>query len=233
MTLVEPQPVSFLPGPIAPPIRITETGKSADKTFVTYTILSQIGGIQVEAVRRYSDFDTFRTLLVRLYPTTVVPPIPEKPSLAEYATSQGKVKDDPEIILMRKNMLQDFLNRLAFHPVLNRDHIYHRFIQGSDTWTEILNSSGYTNLLKQKDSISPLDKSSIKKSGIIILNNLKKNVNLHWQKILLSILTVILLTPINFIVVSRKIWKKLEKFIQKWVAFITLGLCQNHPWLVH
>lgn len=34
----------------------------------------------------------------------------------------------------RKRMLQTFLNRVAKHPELGRDHVFHRFIESGVVW---------------------------------------------------------------------------------------------------
>jgi len=94
--------------------------------------------------RRYSEFASFREALVRLYPTILIPPIPEKHSMctclhdetneADYAAAPRKATEDVNIIDHRKRMLQSFLNRLAQHPILRRDHVVHRFLTGDASW---------------------------------------------------------------------------------------------------
>jgi len=97
--------------------------------------------------RRYSEFASFRDALVRLYPTILIPPIPEKHSMcmrilvvivanwkADYAAAPRKATEDVTIIDHRKRMLQSFLNRLAQHAILRRDHVVHRFLTGDASW---------------------------------------------------------------------------------------------------
>ena len=38
------------------------------------------------------------------------------------------------MIARRKRMLQTFLNRLARHPILSNDHVFHRFLDGEVSW---------------------------------------------------------------------------------------------------
>ncbi|RUS24041.1 hypothetical protein BC938DRAFT_474215 [Jimgerdemannia flammicorona] len=90
--------------------------------------------------RRYSDFESLRKALSRLHPTVIVPPIPEKHSLSDYATLQRGVKDDPVMIEKRKRMLQSFLNRVANHPALSYEHVFHRFLETNVSWSEVLHS---------------------------------------------------------------------------------------------
>ncbi|KAI7885607.1 hypothetical protein K492DRAFT_233961 [Lichtheimia hyalospora FSU 10163] len=115
-------------------ITITSAQKQTiDKTtFVVYTVCFQ----EQQVKRRYSDFDSFRTALTRLYPDVLVPPIPEKHSLSEY-TQQVHGKDDQPMIDKRKRMLQRFLVRLANHPRLCHEHIFHRFLDHSVSWSEV------------------------------------------------------------------------------------------------
>ncbi|CAG8637647.1 1860_t:CDS:2, partial [Diversispora eburnea] len=91
-------------------IQINHAQKTNDNngsTFITYTI--NVG--EQEVKRRYSEFESLRKSLIRLYPTLIVPPIPEKHSIADYATMQSKAKEDVGTIERRKRMLQRFLNR--------------------------------------------------------------------------------------------------------------------------
>ncbi|CDS12195.1 hypothetical protein LRAMOSA04390 [Lichtheimia ramosa] len=107
--------------------------QTIDKTtFVVYTVCFQ----EQQVKRRYSDFDSFRTALTRLYPDVLVPPIPEKHSLSEY-TQQVHGKDDQPMIDKRKRMLQRFLVRLAEHPRLCHEHLLHRFLDHSVSWSEV------------------------------------------------------------------------------------------------
>ncbi|RCI03328.1 Autophagy-protein 20 [Rhizopus stolonifer] len=138
-------------------IQITNTEKQTDSTksshtFVTYTIMTKV---EKEANRRYSEFESFRKSLVKLYPTCLVPPIPEKHSFSDYTTH--KQKDDTTIIEKRKRMLERFLKRIADHPILHQEHIFHRFLDGNHTWSDILHSAPLLNL--PKDPLLPSENS--------------------------------------------------------------------------
>ncbi|KAK0501226.1 hypothetical protein EDD18DRAFT_1141823 [Armillaria luteobubalina] len=93
-----------------------------------------------QAHHRYSEFESLRVSLSKLYPTLIIPPIPSKQTLGDYAIKQGKAKEDAALIARRKRMLQTFLNRLARHPILSNEHVFHRFLDGEVSWTEVLNS---------------------------------------------------------------------------------------------
>ncbi|TPX61431.1 hypothetical protein SpCBS45565_g07257 [Spizellomyces sp. 'palustris'] len=146
--------MSRLPKPV---ITIVEAQKSNDMSggpYIAYIIRTDIPdqSVHYECKHRYSEFEAFRKLLVKLHPTAVVPPIPEKHSVADYAVKPGKAKEDPHIIEKRKKMLQSFLNRIAAHPVLREEHVFHRFLEGGATWADILSSSGLGYYLKKRDT---------------------------------------------------------------------------------
>ncbi|CAO3643279.1 unnamed protein product [Cunninghamella blakesleeana] len=121
-------------------IFITGSQKQSDtpagKSYVTYNIRLA----NLETKHRYSEFESLCKSLARLHPTVIVPPIPEKHSLVDYAALQTRVKDDLAMIEKRKRMLQTFLNRVAKHPVLGRDHVFHRFLENGVPWSDVLHS---------------------------------------------------------------------------------------------
>ncbi|KAK7445399.1 Sorting nexin, cytoplasm-to-vacuole targeting pathway/endosomal sorting [Stygiomarasmius scandens] len=113
-----------------------KTSVGATSPYIAYVI--QTG--DAVAHHRYSEFESLRLNLIKLYPTTIIPPIPSKQSIGDYAVKQGKAKEDAAMIARRKRMLQTFLNRLARHPILSNAHVFHRFLDGDVSWTEVLNS---------------------------------------------------------------------------------------------
>ncbi|KAJ2041511.1 Sorting nexin, cytoplasm-to-vacuole targeting pathway/endosomal sorting [Coemansia sp. RSA 2337] len=127
--------------------KLSENGSS----FIAYSI--QFGECEVK--RRYSEFESLRICLCRLYPTFIVPPIPEKHSLTQYAVLQKRAKEDQYIIERRKRMLEHFLNHLVEHPILSSEHILHRFLESGVSWTEVLHSPIVTGLPKSPLHSSP------------------------------------------------------------------------------
>ena len=63
-----------------------------------------------------------------MHPSCVIPPIPKKQSMADYASKLGKIVDDPPIIQKRMRLLGFFLERLIGHAVFRRNHLVHLFI---------------------------------------------------------------------------------------------------------
>ncbi|KAF9976585.1 Sorting nexin, cytoplasm-to-vacuole targeting pathway/endosomal sorting [Actinomortierella ambigua] len=131
-----------------PMLLITAATKVADGltagTFVAYTI--KVGDTEVR--RRYSEFEALRKVLCRIYPTLIVPPIPEKHSISNYANIPNKSKEDAAMVEKRKRMLQKFLNRLARHEILSYEHIYHRFLESGVSWSELMHSPPVSTLPK-------------------------------------------------------------------------------------
>jgi hypothetical protein len=64
--------------------RQTDSNKSSSSSYIVYTI--SVKNVK-EAKRRYSEFESFRKSLVRLYPTSLIPPIPEKHSISKSSLS--------------------------------------------------------------------------------------------------------------------------------------------------
>ncbi|KAG8704131.1 Sorting nexin, cytoplasm-to-vacuole targeting pathway/endosomal sorting [Ceratobasidium sp. 394] len=130
-----------------PEILITDAQKSSEgsgSVFIAYVIRSG----NSEARRRYSEFESLRNSLSKLYPTLIVPPIPSKQSLGDYAIKQSKAKEDASLIARRRRMLQVFLNRIARHPILSNEHVFHRFLERDVSWSEVLHSPPLVNLPK-------------------------------------------------------------------------------------
>jgi hypothetical protein len=84
--------------------------------------------------RRYSEFASLRATLVSLHPTLIVPPIPEKHSIADYAAKPTKAKEDQGIIELRKRMLAVFLNRCRRMKDIREDGVWWRFLDPNASW---------------------------------------------------------------------------------------------------
>ncbi|ORX58453.1 hypothetical protein BCR36DRAFT_317831 [Piromyces finnis] len=121
-------------------IEITQAEKINDffgSSYIVYTIqaIKKDGHkILFETKRRYSEFDMLQKHLIARFPTLIVPPIPGKSNIIEYATGSGKNQKDT-MVEKRKRMLQTFLNRLRNHPVFSCMHIVHLFIQPGAQWS--------------------------------------------------------------------------------------------------
>ncbi|KAI9782379.1 MAG: Sorting nexin, cytoplasm-to-vacuole targeting pathway/endosomal sorting [Geoglossum umbratile] len=137
------------------PIFITDAGKNHESggSYIVYTI--RTGDLEVR--RRYSEFSSLRATLVNLHPTLIIPPIPEKHSMADYAAKPTKAKEDMGIIDLRKRMLSVFLNRCRRMRDVREDGVWWRFLDPNASWSEVLHSHPVSSLPKTVLKAPPLD----------------------------------------------------------------------------
>jgi hypothetical protein len=86
--------------------------------------LTLVQGLEVK--RRYSEFASLRATLVNLHPTLIIPPIPEKHSMADYAARPTKAKEDAGII--------ELLNRCRAMKDVMEDGVFWRFLDPHTSW---------------------------------------------------------------------------------------------------
>lgn len=72
--------------------------------------------------RRYSEFKSFRDNLLKLFPTLIIPPIPEKHSIFSYLINSINNDNELSIIEMRKRYFTQFLQDLIFNSDENLKH---------------------------------------------------------------------------------------------------------------
>ncbi|KAL8833516.1 MAG: hypothetical protein Q9170_004233 [Blastenia crenularia] len=139
-------------------IVITDAGKSHESggSYIVYTI--RTGDLEVR--RRYSEFHSLRSTLVNLHPTLIIPPIPEKHSMADYAAKPTKAKEDVSIIDLRKRMLTMFLNRCRKMREVREDGVWWRFLDPNSSWSEVLHSHPVASIPKSIMRAPPLDPSN-------------------------------------------------------------------------
>ncbi|KAI0907511.1 hypothetical protein F4823DRAFT_551088 [Ustulina deusta] len=137
------------------PILITDAGKSMESSgkYIVYTI--RTGDLEVR--RRYSEFASLRDALTKLHPTLIIPPIPEKHTMADYAANPTNAKQDQQIIDLRKRMLAVFLNRCRGMDQVREDGILWRFLDPNVSWNEVLHSHPLSSIPKSILKAPPLD----------------------------------------------------------------------------
>ncbi|OAQ70421.2 sorting nexin-41 [Pochonia chlamydosporia 170] len=137
------------------PILITDAGKSLESggRYIVYTI--RTGDLEVR--RRYSEFASLRDALTRLHPTLIIPPIPEKHTMADYAAKPTSAKQDQQIIDLRKRMLAVFLNRCRRMDAIRDDGVWWRFLDPNASWSEVLHSHPVSSIPKSILKAPPLD----------------------------------------------------------------------------
>ncbi|KAF2862300.1 hypothetical protein K470DRAFT_243317 [Piedraia hortae CBS 480.64] len=139
-------------------IQIVHAGKNSEGSggYIVYTI--RTGDIEVR--RRYSEFASLRLTLVHLHPTLIVPPIPEKHSIVDYAAKPTRAKEDVAIIELRQRMLAIFLNRCRRMREIRDDGVWWRFLDPNVSWSEVLQSHPASSVPKNNLKAPPLDPSS-------------------------------------------------------------------------
>ncbi|KAI9166863.1 Sorting nexin-41 [Paramyrothecium foliicola] len=137
------------------PIIITDAGKSVESggRYIVYTI--RTGDLEVR--RRYSEFASLREALTRLHPTLIIPPIPEKHTMADYAANPTNAKQDQQIIDLRKRMLAVFLNRCRRMEAVRADGVWWRFLDPNASWSEVLHSHPIASIPKSVLQAPPSD----------------------------------------------------------------------------
>ncbi|XP_029317379.1 LOW QUALITY PROTEIN: sorting nexin-4-like [Cottoperca gobio] len=92
--------------------------------------------------RRYSEFELLRNYLLVTYPYIVVSPLPEK--RAEFVWHKLSADNmDPDFVERRRVGLENFLLRVASHPVLCNDKILHHFLTEEHGWKEVVYETGF------------------------------------------------------------------------------------------
>ncbi|KAM3588059.1 uncharacterized protein V6R79_020129 [Siganus canaliculatus] len=92
--------------------------------------------------RRYSEFELLRNYLIVTYPYIVVPPLPEK--RAEFVWHKLSADNmDPDFVERRRVGLENFLIRVASHPVLSNDKILYHFLTEEHGWKEVVYDTGF------------------------------------------------------------------------------------------
>ncbi|KAK7205483.1 autophagy protein Atg20 [Myxozyma melibiosi] len=136
-------------------ILIVDAGKNHEigGGFIAYTIRTG----DLSARRRYSEFESLRNALVRLFPTLIVPPIPEKHSMSDYAAKPTKAKEDSRIIDHRRRMLAVFLNRCRAMKQIREHAVFQKFLDPNVSWIEVLNSPPLTLIPKYVLRAPPLN----------------------------------------------------------------------------
>ncbi|XP_062862495.1 sorting nexin-4 [Trichomycterus rosablanca] len=138
-------------------ITVTEaekrTGKNAVSMQETYTVyLIETRSVDAAAEgtspapdslwRRYSEFELLRNYLLVTYPFVVVPPLPEK--RAEFVWHKLSADNmDPDFVERRRVGLENFLLRVASHPVLSNDKIFYSFLTEEQGWKEVVFETGF------------------------------------------------------------------------------------------
>lgn len=166
-------------------VRILEAKKVSEgqsRTFVAYFI--KYNGHMVR--RRYSDFESLRSILVKLFPLMVIPPIPEKEGLKSYSKAIAGLKHakyilpseqtdsvdlslsiidqsvsdkEENIIRHRVRILTKFLNRLLDNTDISSTSLIEDFLNPNNSnWNDFVTSSATFSMLpRNRLQANPVD----------------------------------------------------------------------------
>ncbi|KAG6244246.1 Sorting nexin-4 [Claviceps purpurea] len=122
---------------VGSPLKENDGSKDA---FISYLITthSTFQSFQKETTtvrRRFTDFVFLYKQLMRDYPATAVPPLPDKQRM-EYVRGD---RFGTDFTARRAHSFQRFLARLSLHPILRRAPILHSFLESPD-WNATMRS---------------------------------------------------------------------------------------------
>ncbi|CAK7900599.1 sorting nexin-41 [[Candida] anglica] len=115
-------------------IDVTSTERLMNSTVIVYCIHLSLegesGDSDIVVKRRYSEFKSLRDNLMRLFPTLIIPPIPQKHSLFTYLMSTINNSEEMSIIQTRRRLFSSFLNDLVFNSNerISNCRLLHKFL---------------------------------------------------------------------------------------------------------
>ncbi|KAK6889989.1 Sorting nexin-41 [Candida tropicalis] len=95
-------------------VDIVNSEKLVNSSVIVYTIELSSKDTKIVVKRRYSEFKSLRDNLLKLFPTLIIPPIPEKHSILSYLLNTINHSHEISIIEMRKRYFKMFLEDLIF-----------------------------------------------------------------------------------------------------------------------
>jgi len=94
-------------------------GTFFSKAYQTYVIAVPL--LNLKVIRRYSDFEWLRQILVNIFSSSVIPPIPKKNKL-------GGDRFNEEFLEKRTRTLEKFLNLLNKDPIISSSQLFYDFL---------------------------------------------------------------------------------------------------------
>ena len=94
-------------------------GTFFSKAYQTYVI--EVPLLNLKVIRRYSDFEWLRQILVNIFSSSVIPPIPKKNKL-------GGDRFNEEFLEKRTRTLEKFLNLLNKDPIIRASQLFYDFL---------------------------------------------------------------------------------------------------------
>jgi hypothetical protein len=119
-------------------------GQGLKDSYISYRIVSTLEGDQFNVSRRYNDFCELRQNLADNLPSVILPPLPEKQSLAQL---MGSDRFNPDMIKRRQIGLTRWLKRINCHTRISQCGAYRDFMCNATT-------PDYRNLNYSEDGLS-------------------------------------------------------------------------------
>ncbi|XP_034248284.1 sorting nexin-4-like [Thrips palmi] len=112
--------------------------------------------------RRYTEFEVLHSYLSEMYPFIVLPPLPEKRVMFSWQKVSTDTFD-PDFVDRRRASLENFLLRIASHPILSFNPQFLAFLQQEQGWQPNAKEHGYLqqfaeSKLKSMIGLRELDK---------------------------------------------------------------------------
>lgn len=150
-------------------VDIIGTERLMNLLVIVYTIELVAGNLPPVVVkRRYSEFKLLRDHLLQLFPTVIIPPIPEKHTLLNYLINSINNSKEAGIIEVRKRNFKQFLVDLLFFsdPALRQCVLLHKFFDPNYElcWNNAINeppASLLPNNLLLANPIDPTDQNGL------------------------------------------------------------------------
>ncbi|KAK6465150.1 hypothetical protein DFJ63DRAFT_332583 [Scheffersomyces coipomensis] len=183
-------------------IHILSSERLVNSSVIVYTVQLLLPKTKDSIIvkRRYSEFKSLRDNLNKLFPTIIIPPIPEKHSLLSYLINSINNSHEIDIIEMRKRYFKTFLTEVVFNSSekLRNCLLLHKFFDPNYElgWYNALNEppvSLIPNNLLLANPLNTIDQNGLYSllplvngfefdSSIDNLSSLKK-INDDWKKL--------------------------------------------------
>ncbi|CAK9440369.1 uncharacterized protein LODBEIA_P44690 [Lodderomyces beijingensis] len=151
-------------------IEIVNSERLINSSIIVYSIqlVSEKTESKIVVKRRYSEFKSLRDNLIKLFPTSIIPPIPEKHSILSYLLNTINTDNETNIIEMRKRYFKLFLDDIVFdaNEELKKCPLVHKFLDPNYElcWYNALNEPPVNiipNNLLLANPVNPTDQNGL------------------------------------------------------------------------
>lgn len=149
-------------------VNIHKTEKLINSSVIVYLI--ELVNIDTEdkivVKRRYSEFKSFRDCLNKLFPTIIIPPIPEKHSFMQLFFNSLNTDNELHLIEFRSRFFHNFLNDVIKIPLFKTNSLVLKFLDPNYElcWYNALNEPPINTIPKNlllANPINPMDQNGL------------------------------------------------------------------------